>query len=125
MLQILLLTAVVRHVESSEDTFLLKDAINHEASGKIVETSISTTTHNIPIGLTTQRQANGTTNRTKIFLRSNTIIHNGTRTATLNHGNHKTKHLLSHLPFLAAPVMPLVARLVMVTNKLQHNMRRN
>ena len=42
MLQIILLAAVVRHVEFWDDGVLVEDAINHEASGKIVATSITT-----------------------------------------------------------------------------------
>ena len=41
MLQILLLAAVVRHVEIWDEAILVEDAINHESSGKIGATSIT------------------------------------------------------------------------------------
>ena len=114
---------MVRHVEFSGDAFLVEGAINHE--GKIVETSKTTRNLKIQIGLTTQRQATSTTHTTAIFYSMNTINLNGTRAARLNHGTHKTELLLSDLPIIAAPVMPLVTRLVNVINELQHNMGRS
>ena len=104
--------AEVRYVEISEDALLVEDAINYEDSGKIVETSKTTTNHTIQIGLTTQRQANGTTHKSTFFHSNSTNNHSGTRAATSNHGTCKLKQLLSHFSFTAGPLMLSVTRLV-------------